>query len=179
VNDDLTRQRSALLFNARKLKRDRLIQDVWSSDGNSLRTTPDEFITFTDSITQYSAFVNWIPNTQPVRYPVVAGYSPHYMELNTQQRACWIYVLAVYSAFVIWIPNTQSARYSIVAAYSPLHMEFNPQYRVGWIFVYICVFGFCQLNSQYPASSIIRRGWLFAILFSIEYPTPSWLDVLF
>ena len=36
VNDDITRQRSALLFNARKLKRDRLIQEAWSSDGNVL-----------------------------------------------------------------------------------------------------------------------------------------------
>ena len=137
MNDDLTRQRSALLFNARKLKRDRLIQDVWSSDGNSLRTTPDEFITFTDSITQYSAFVNWIPNTQPVRYSIVAGYSPYYMELNSQQRA-------------------------------------------GWIFVYSCVFGFCKLNFQYPASSIYRpRCCIFATLYGVEYPTPSLLDICF
>jgi len=47
----------------------------------------------------YSAFFNWIPNTQLARYSVVAGYSPHYIELNYQHRTGWIFLYSCVFGF--------------------------------------------------------------------------------
>jgi len=91
---------------------------------------------------------SWILNN-------VANNQPR---LNIEMAGHWVFKLEK--------PNTQ-----LYTNIQPVRCwEFNS--------ICVCVFGFFYLNSQYPASSIFSRGWLFTTLYWVELPTPNWLDIL-
>ena len=124
VNEDLTRQRSAPLFNVRKLKRDRIIQDAWSSVGNILvkdnsgrihhvHRLDHSVFSFCKLNSSYPAVPRWLYRIG-LAYRLVQ-YGSHLGTCPNKFRYCTVNCIITYK---YQIPNSQVARCLVLTGYS-------------------------------------------------------------